>query len=117
MNVVKYYNKDSEKCDLDLYANGVVIGVYDTSYMRATGFEDIIRETRRITERPCDWHYFAGRAVVKVYKGDEEIIKNTLNPLFERAYNEIGPKWCEAHDMTWQVAGKGYQEYGLYGPL
>lgn len=111
MSVAKYYNTDSERCDPNLYSKGVVIGMYDTSYMRATGFEKIVRETRRITERPCDWHYVAGRAVVKVYEGDEEIIKNTLNPLFEKAQNEFGPKWCEAHNMHWHEGRKGYLEH------
>ena len=109
--MAKYYNTDSERCDPGLYTKGVVIGVYDTSYMRATGFEKIIRETRRMTGHQCDWHYFAGRADVKVYEGDEEIIKSILNPLFEKAYNELGPKWCEAADMTWQEGRKGYLEY------
>ena len=86
-------------CERDLYENGIIAGAYDTSYMGAKGFERIVQATAALTELPCDWHFFAGRAVVKAYEKDFVEIRNAFETIYAYVYNTEGPKWCAEHDM------------------
>ncbi len=87
-------------CKPTLYKNGVNAGVYDTSYMGADGFEKIVEATAKLTGCDCDWHYFAGRAVVKAYKKDFVAVRNAFEAIYTYVYNTEGPKWCKQNDMS-----------------
>jgi len=91
--------KELAPCNPNLYKNGINTGVYDTSYMGARGFEKIVRATAELTGRDCDWHFFAGRAVVKALEEDFVDIRNAFEAIYTYVYNTEGPKWCNEHDM------------------
>jgi len=86
-------------CKQDLYENGTVVGMYDTSYMRAAGMEKIVQATAALTECEVDWHYFAGRAIVKCHEEDFVEVRNALETIYTYVYNTEGPKWCEASNL------------------
>lgn len=52
-----------EACDQDVYEHGTILGVFDMTKDQAEAY--CIAETVR-TGHPHDWHYFAGRVLVKV---------------------------------------------------
>jgi len=87
-------------CAPDLYENGIIVGAYDSSYMGSDGFERMTKATAALTGCECDWHFFAGRAVVKAHKEDFVAVKNAFESIYAYVYNSEGPKWCEKSNMS-----------------
>lgn len=53
---------DIEECNMDVYKYGNIVGVYDMPKDEA---EALCVQMTKDTGRPHDWHYFAGRVVIK----------------------------------------------------
>ena len=66
------------KCDEDIYANGQVLMVCDTTEISAEDVEKIAVESSERAGFKIDWHYFAGRTVFKTL-GDWGIAYEALN--------------------------------------
>lgn len=52
-------------CDEDIRENGVTMAVIPPGGMTAHEIEEVVVAFRRLTGLRIDWHYVAGRAVVK----------------------------------------------------
>ena len=62
-------------CDEDIYKNGDIVGVIDGT--RSGIVEGLVYEASRESGIKMDWHYVAGRAVVKTL-GDVERARDAL---------------------------------------
>lgn len=65
-------------CDNEIYTNGVTVGYATTQ--GAEAFEGWIELVRKQSGQRVDWHYVAGRAVIKVL-GDVEAVKRAMMDL------------------------------------
>ena len=72
-------------CDMDLFNRGTVVGMYITD--GAADFEEKIKRVRDESSRAVDWHYVAGRAIVKCWEVDRAIVI----PVLERICGDRGP--------------------------
>ena len=59
----------SEKCDNDVFNNGISLGFFDMSKQEA---EQFCIDKSKETGDQYDWHYFAGRVVVKYLPKNKE---------------------------------------------
>lgn len=63
------------KCDVDIYENGKLVTVLSGA---SDVIEAIVVEASKRSGEPIDWHYFAGRAVVKttgdIEKAEEAVL-------------------------------------------
>jgi len=67
-------------CDSDLYKNGDLVGIYAAND-GAKAFEEMIVGLREETGKRVDWHFAAGRAVVKCQPGAAQLFYDRLSEL------------------------------------
>ena len=71
---------DLPHCDSWLFENGDVVGIYDAKN-GSQAFESIIVQLRNQEMVNVDWHYAAGRAVVKCQPGHANKFRGHLRRL------------------------------------
>ena len=69
---------DQKPCDKELWAFGDVVGVYAANCGAAL-FERAVTAAAIFTEEKVDWHYVAGRAIVKCEEGKKEKVQETVD--------------------------------------
>ena len=85
---------DMGKCDLDVFENGSVVAfIADRD---AQDIEKLVRHVAKCTGAKIDWHYAAGRGIVKAI-GDIDKVIDALRP--------YGP--TKAHSLNWRSEDLG----------
>ena len=67
------------KCDQEVYDNGSPLAVIDAPKEKA---EEICQLATLLSGQEIDWHYFAGRVVIKCV-GDAQKAADVLYPMLE----------------------------------
>ncbi len=71
-----------QPCDKELWAFGDVVGIYAAN-CGAVEFERAVNAASTLTEEHLDWHYAAGRAIVKCKEGRKKRVKETVDLMVE----------------------------------
>jgi len=67
----------SDRCDPEIYEHGEAVAII--ADRKAGEIELLVQQTAHETGQRVDWHYVAGRGVVKVV-GDAELVRRALRP-------------------------------------
>lgn len=84
-------------CDKDLWAFGDVVGIYAAN-CGAKLFERAIEASKIFTGERIDWHYMAGRAIVKCDQGRIDEVQPAVNLLVECMEKYAASRPDEARD-------------------
>lgn len=80
-------------CNPELFKKGKGFNAGGTA--GACAFEELVKEVAAITQKPVDWHYVGGRAIVRYFEEDEAVvlpvIENTLMPKLRQQLAEMYP--------------------------
>ncbi len=69
-------------CNKDLWAFGDTVGIYAAN-CGAEHFEMAVNAAEILTEERLDWHYAAGRAIVKCEEGKKDSVKDAVDLMIE----------------------------------
>jgi hypothetical protein len=68
---------DPKACNKKLYYDGFAVHISET--YGANHFEKLVKQVAKETKCEVDWHYFAGRAVVKCWPQDKDKIHDAIS--------------------------------------
>ena len=68
---------DPDSCNMKVFKEGTFLGVLDPTQWPKDKANELVQEVTKETGQEVDWHYAAGRPVVKAL-GDAEKVKEAL---------------------------------------